>query len=665
MNKSPLYSISGLLSGVALPRRGLRQRARVGVCVVICLMVCAIARAEREEELLGKLREQLGEMPARGVLGVRVRSLEQATGNAPVVVIAPDAAAYAAQVGGWSVKVRYPVLIDDGTDAARENIARFVRGYRPERVVLAPGGSGQGVRAMVEDAAAGAWGATDMEGLEAVWERAGFVPAGAVVVSERDPAWTGGLALAAARGQVLIWSGTTRGRAGDVIKDDDLGALRVAVARGLESSGYSWRGLGDAIDSVTLCLTRPSRVAIKGEKGHLALTDVIGRHADGGRFAWCGMVHGDAQWSAYRAMCAVFLDVEDAWLFDGYPKGFAEPFELDGMRGVLEASGLGVVHDSGESGTVDGWRGRCMGGVDAGLIHVNTKGHNTWFELVRGRAYGSDVPELERPSVVHFIHSFSAQNVNPNQTIGARWLEMGAYAYAGSVHEPYLGAFVPGTALAQRLVQQGTPWGAAVRVDGGPVWKINVFGDPLMVIPNAVGEAGADEVVIEGGVDLKDRMSEQLRAWEFDAGMRALVMRGMDDEALRLAKALAGDDEKFVVGAVAGHSLRAAVRAGDDELFLWLYDRTSAETKGHRITRDLLWQVGRRMVSGGRDDGAVALLRGNIRNESADADLAALAGIVSRSGGKAGVAAMYDEVLARKLGVNIRRRVEKDAKRYR
>ena len=621
----------------------------------------------RGDELLGKIRDQLGDMPARSLLGVRVRSLEQATGKARVVVIAPDGAAYAEQIRGWSLKVRYPVLIDDGSADARENIARFVRAYRPERVILAPSADGgdTSARALVEGAVAGSWGADDIEGLEAVWERAGFVPAGAVVLSEQDPAWVGGLALAAARGQVLIWSGTERGRAGNVIEDSALEELRAVVARGLDSSGYSWKGLGDVIDSVTVSLSQPSRVTIEGKKGHLALTDVIGRHADGGRFAWCGMVHGDAQWSAYRAMCALFLDVRSAWLFNGYPAGFAEPFELGGMVEILEDAGVDVTYDSGNSATAGAWRTRCAGGVRADLVHVNTKGHSTWFDLIRGRAYGSDVPELVRPAAVHFIHSFSAQNVNPNQTIGARWLEMGAYAYVGSVHEPYLGAFAPGEALAGRLMREGTPWGAAVRVDGGPAWKINVFGDPLMVIPNAVGGADTGSVDIDGGVELSDSMSAALRGGEYGAGVRALIMLGRDEDALRLVRALAGDDEKNVVGAVSEHALRAAVREGDDELFLWLYDRCGARVKGHRITRDLLWQVGRRMLDGAQSAQVAALLRGNIRDESADGDLEALAPIVARQGGSAAAAGMYDEVLSRQLPTNVQRRVEKDAKRYR
>jgi hypothetical protein len=116
---------------------------------------------------------------------------------------------------------------------------------------------------------------------------------------------------------------------------------------------------------------------------------------------------------------------------------------------------------------------------------------------------------------------------------------------------------------------------------------------------------------------------------------------------------------------VSEHALRAAVREGDDEMFLWLYDRSGAKVKAHRITRDLLWQVGRRMVDGAQGAQLTALLRANIRNESADGDLEVLEGAVTRVGGKEAVLAMYAEVLSRKLPKDVERRVRVRSGRFR
>ncbi|MBT8484964.1 MAG: hypothetical protein KJO43_05255, partial [Phycisphaerae bacterium] len=66
---------------------------------------------------------------ARSVAALHTREI------IPDVVIVPDAASYLGAIEAWTSDRFWPVLIDDGSLEARDDIARFVRGFAPRRVV--------------------------------------------------------------------------------------------------------------------------------------------------------------------------------------------------------------------------------------------------------------------------------------------------------------------------------------------------------------------------------------------------------------------------------------------------------------------------------------------------------------------------------------------------
>ena len=87
-------------------------------------------------------------------------------------------------------------------------------------------------------------------------------------------------------------------------------------------------------------MNAPGRVrAGRGETDHFALTDYRGRlegkEVPGPRWAWVGQVHGGARDAAYRAMCALFLDANNAWVFDGYGPGDLNGAVHGGLVGDL------------------------------------------------------------------------------------------------------------------------------------------------------------------------------------------------------------------------------------------------------------------------------------------------------------------------------------------
>ena len=91
---------------------------------------------------------------------------------------------------------------------------------------------------------------------------------------------------------------------------------------------------------------------------------------------------------------------------------------------------------------------------------------------------------LGDPAAVLMIHSFSAADpANPN-TIAGRWLANGAFAYFGSMNEPFLEAFRP-PALTAELIAAGLPLASAARIGPGEFdrvaapWRLLFLGDPL------------------------------------------------------------------------------------------------------------------------------------------------------------------------------------------
>jgi len=78
-----------------------------------------------------------------------------------------------------------------------------------------------------------------------------------------------------------------------------------------------------------------------------------------------------------------------------------------------------------------------MGGFGCDVLLVNTRGMANEFNLWGGEICSAfDVPFFDRPCAVHFTHSFSLQVPTDPGTIGGAFIENGAYAYFGSVHEP-------------------------------------------------------------------------------------------------------------------------------------------------------------------------------------------------------------------------------------
>lgn len=606
--------------------------------------------------------------PPQVLLGARAEALRTNLRVHPTVVIVGSETDYARLIGAWSLSVRFPILIDDGSDRAREDIARFVRAFGPERVVRwaaeagappLPEDIGERQRTL-ESVVFASWGATDGGSLEGVWAQTHFSPFGVVVASARDHAWTAGVALAAGRGQPIIWTNTTPRPVGGVMSADALAALTMTIETGLESLERpdGWRGLGDGVEAVTLCLNQPSRLRIDGSE--VALTDRIGRHGDGARWGWCGMVFGDGPRAAYRAMCALFLTPSSALLFDGYRPGFAPPFELQPAAEILQKAGWKVEMNAPPHGGVEQWRQRTRFALSTDFVHVNSSGMAPWFDLTPGRARASDVPALARPAAVHFIHSFSAQYADDVNTVAGRWLENGAYAYLGSMAEPMLGAFVPARALVTRLLLRA-PLGVAVRQDDAALWRLNYFGDPLIVFGPAAPRLEG-ELDLPGAAPLDEAMGAALREKRLGAAAAGLVMLGRDADAARLARAAL--DEGALDAETARVVLPAAHRQRDSALFVSLFAAMEKPDRLRAEHADLLWAVARAEIQSTNDQRLLMHLRETVRAATAEEDAALLAPSLARVFGVGAARSLIAELTESATDERVRQRLVELGRNY-
>jgi hypothetical protein len=586
------------------------------------------------------------DLPPAVQLGLRTEAMQNAWPTLPVVVIAADTGSYIEAIGSWTPKARFPVLIDDGTPASREDIARFVRGFKPTRTVRwsgkvkAPEGAPlrDAVSAAVQRVWARAAPGEDKDAkvesqaeLLARWKSIGVPRTGIVVAAHDDTAWTAALALAAGRAQPLVWIDRPPKSVDAAFTITELHKFESDLETACTTTGLSWNKLGDEIDSVAVCMGIPGRVQLNNTI--LAMTDMIGRaqgeKPDGGnRWAWTGQILGTESRAAYAAMCSLFLGTRKAWLFDGYERGKPwSDFDATAAAEHLNRAGLETSVNDAPASSEHAWRGRTALPIDAGLIAVNTKGMANEFHLEPGRCIPADVPILTVPSMVYFVHSWSALAPNDPSTVGCRWLERGAYAYMGSVDEPYLQAFVP-TPIAMARLASKFPFAAAVRADERPgtakAWKLTVLGDPLTMLGRGVPRV--DEALpLAGEIDVQDDVKESLAKRNYAGAIRSLALQGRDADVADLIRVVLNEDAANLTAVAAEDAIMSLARRGELKTLAKAYALLPAPAARRSDLRDALWHAAYRALPESRDESLLSVLRLNIRDDARSRDSQELA----------------------------------------
>lgn len=589
-------------------------------------------------------------------LGDRVSSIRAQVPLLSTVVIVPDdARSYIEAVARWNPKLRYPVLIDDGSLRAAEDIARFVHAFNPTSVVRwelspdvkssegepapLPGGVPEHhpkeLAALVDRAVCRAWGfdspTLDPAGFVAHLKGMNLTPPGVVLCNPEDTAWTAGLALAAGHGQTIAWLKAPQS-AGGTMNIKQAEAVVTAADNAAKATGLKYDGLGDDIDSVALCMNVPAKFP-KGEGQKMMMastTDVVGRRnfAVAGdtaqRWGWSSVVWGTRPRAAYSAMCSLFLTPSKAWVFDGY--GDDGAFKAyDGTKaGELlgKVPGLTVEVDDKPSQDANAWRSRTQRPIDASLILVNSKGNADFFDVNPGRLKPADVPLLNVPAAVHFVHSWSAADVSAGGTVAGRWFNHGVFAYLGSVEEPFLQAFVPTPVIAARLGGK-LPWAAATRVEGGPIWKIACFGDPLWTLtpPGPRREAGEEiKLPLEGAKPATEALRDELKAGNYAAAVKNLAFLGRDGDVARLTDSTLKEKPSAVDSDFVSAALPSLFRAGRSDLVIECYSRLDNQPSADEYLRDVLWHACEGTIDAAPTPVMVGLLSRNIRIDNRERD---------------------------------------------
>ncbi len=415
--------------------------------------------------------------------GLKIAKLRDRVPTVDRVVLVPDEATFLFAIRQWSLQGRWPILIED-----TQYTKLFLDRFQPQEVIRLPAvntplPTGLALRQGMQNAVADAWDAPNRFSLSSQWDNLGWEPPGAVVTSPTDPAWPAAVALASDRGQPLVFLEGDFGEANERLDLATWTGLKTQIETLVKGTGYAYDTLGDAIDTVTLV----KELAVKYEspentKVDLAVTDGLGRHETGDRWAAVGWIYGTPARAVYQAMSAIFIDAETALFYDSYPK--EEPwiqYEMNQAAGLVSEIGLNVQIIQRPQATVQSWKNLVETDLNFDTIWVNSKGLSTVFAAGGGDASVEDIPQLKYPAIVHFIHSWSATTPGDRNTVAGRWLENGAYLYVGSVHEPFLTAFIPPTLLARRL-KRTTPFLIAARQLDSPPWKITTIGDPLAII---------------------------------------------------------------------------------------------------------------------------------------------------------------------------------------
>lgn len=605
--------------------------------------------------------------------GIRTEVTRRKIPVIPTLVIVESPADYLAALNRWSIKARFPILIDDGSVEARENIARFARGFKPDAVVrwrttekaapLTP----DRIKSLTYSAIASAWDFTppdDSAGLTPLiqhWvEKLGLFPAGIVVADAGDPAWPAAAALAAGHGQPVCWLDippSQRVGPSGMFQSPEADAIDTAIQKFAESTNLPWRDFGDALDAVALCLNIPSRIQIPGAKPYdmLTLSYRIGRtgqppaYAES-RWASASQIFGGEARSAYQAMSALFLQPRTAWLFDGYQN--EPPYnEWDAAKAstYFDQAKFEVTLTDSPKNSEGVWRSIAARPVAAGVVMVNSSGEKDDFVVQPGRLRTADTPFTTEPAIVYFVHSWSATLPADRNTIAARWLDRGAYAYFGSAQEPYLQSFVSTPDVAGRILSS-IPWATATRFDQPisqvPVWKLSCFGDPLLTL-GPPAPRSSDPLPLDGARPLADQVGPALKESRFADAITTLALLARDEDAAKLAAALITDKPDQFTPDVAAAALMPLFRTGRAEPLFRAFDTAvNGGLPPHDAWKDAVWLAAYPRLGATTDRLMLESLKHAVRADNLERDLEEAAYCWARAASKPAALDMLEQVSA-------------------
>jgi hypothetical protein len=387
----------------------------------------------------------------------------------------------------------------------------------------------------------------------------------------------------------------------------------------------------------------------------VAISDVVGRTAEGKRFAWTGWIFGSKAQATFIAMCSLFLERDQYWFCNTYPNtgGWAKY----GVGNIPETLLTFGIDSESIDGTLAGLQEAEVGGVTTDVAYFTTKGNPDFLDMKKERTAPTWLPILDTPAALYFLHSWSLKNPTASTTVGGTWLSRGVYAYVGSSHEPMLTAFVPPTEILRKTMSV-VPFLVAARwLDGqnlfSKAWRVNTIGDPLMLCPpkNTLERTHLPPKKLEGYNSVKSSAQQAMRSAittpndnTFALAITEVVLIGQDAMAGELwssatAKGSAGSSTAHAV-------LPSLFRLENTEGFLWAF---SLLDKPSRFEQDMLWQL-----VGTNDETPLQILIDNLRKPYELDDLMVIKNRIAASRGVSALASIIDDTLKTAKGRNQR-----------
>lgn len=581
-------------------------------------------------------------------LGARVAQLTSQLPRFDRVVLVPDLATWLDEIQQWGGRGTWPVLIEDDRFTPI-----FVRRFAPRQLVRRASVAGsvpesaenrKALALRIQSSFLRPVSATDDSSTTAgIYRDLGWIPPGVVATDFTDPAWPAALALSMLRGQLLVDLPGDFGEPNGSLDASGFRSLEQSVTGFFESSGWSWKTMGDDLDALTLCRSMPVRVnmslpadlrpRISGlktdrETPPVALTDLLCRNEDGSRYAVCGWIFGSQIRSIYMAMCALFIDRDSIGLVDGYDrKRGGTAYALANAEEVLEPLSYETrLLADGMQASRTNWLPLMSTGVPADVLFINSSGRYGFMDMTAGtRLRAADIPVLNHPLALYLIHSFSLFAPETPTSIGGRWLDRGVYAYVGSCNEPMLGAFRPSSHMIRQLSLY-VPFIVAARLfesEFSKPWRVVTIGDPLMLVeqPSKRRLMELDDMIEVAEIDLDVRtdLVRRLRAEEdvTPEMLRDLHLLGQDDLAFGLWNTLGDEATPQHAHAILPVFFQKSDRPGFRDAFL-----TAGEPDGE--AREMLWTLHGGRSGTLRSASDISLFERNLRSTLMAQDLEAL-----------------------------------------
>ena len=620
--------------------------------LVLCLLasvVCAQSNLPASQDPQNPpATKQVPEVAWQIRLGARVAQLTSKLPRLDRVVLVPDLATWLDEIQQWGDRGTWPILIEDDRFTPI-----FVRRFAPRQLVRRASvdrslpespEKRKALALRIQGSFLKPVSATDDSSTVArIYRDLGWTPPGIVATDFTDPAWPAALALSMLRGQLLVDLPGDFGQPNGSLDASGFRSLEQSVTGFFESSGWSWKTMGDDLDALTLCRSMPVRVnmslpadlrpRISGlktdrENPPVSLTDLLCRNEDGSRYAVCGWIFGSQIRSIYMAMCALFIDRDSIGLVDGYDrKRGGTAYALANAEEVLEPLSYETrLLAEGMQASRTNWLPLMSTGVPADVLFINSSGRSGFMDMTAGtRLRAADIPVLNHPLALYLIHSFSLFAPETSTSIGGRWLDRGVYAYVGSCNEPMLGAFRPSSHMIRQLSLY-VPFIVAARLfesEFSKPWRVVTIGDPLMLVeqPSKRRLMELDDMIEVAEIDLDVRtdLVRRLRAEEdvTPEMLRDLHLLGQDDLAFGLWNTLGDEATPQHAHAILPVFFQKSDRPGFRDAFL-----TAGEPDGE--AREMLWTLHGGRSGTLRSASDISLFERNLRGNLMAQDLEAL-----------------------------------------